>query len=474
MNVDNFGDAYKGDGTAESPYQIETAKQLAWLAYSSEYDSFENVYFELKKDITLNEGYNTESSLNGLKKYTLLYNNENDNEYVSKMSELLGYSGTIIPDKDSVHEWLTIGRDNSAFSGIFLGNHHTIYGLYIDSKENNYQGFFGKCSEKSRIVDLNIEAATVIGHKYTGIIAGMTEGSIDNCSVNSGVLASASYGGGIAGNAKLIANSSVLNGFVNCTTSSDGNAEYINFGGIVGSCNYLINSYATSVFGYIDNAHNVGGLAGEVKKDLYNNISLGVVLSSWGGDYYEDNEEPISICDVVGVYNGDCKIPIKEKRLYYYSNGILEIQMSKECYNKILSRYEKYFTNIEFGSDFGYITVKDNKYNPYSDEYDPNVKLLNRNEFEKIKKNTVMGLGEFYAHDYVKSINAYNKISKRLQDKSKASDILNQGLENIGNFNTSDLYKAMTDYGIDGSLIEMKSWILANGNIPILESIVNN
>ena len=85
-----------------------------------------------------------------------------------------------------------------------------------------------------------------------------------------------------------------------------------------------------------------------------------------------------------------------------------------------------------------------------------------------------MGLGEFYAHDYVKSIDAYNKISKRLQDKSKASDVLNQGLENIGNFKTSDLYKAMTDYGIDGSVIEMKSWILANGNIPILESIVNN
>ena len=89
-----------GSGTAEDPYLIYTAEQLAYLAYM------------------VNNGYSTYSG-----------------NYIKLMSDL---------DMDSI-SWTPIGNSNYLFMGSFNGNHHTIKNLTL-TESLMYVGLFGRTS----------------------------------------------------------------------------------------------------------------------------------------------------------------------------------------------------------------------------------------------------------------------------------------------------------------------------------------
>ena len=112
-----------GTGTADDPYQVTAAQQLANIAYlvNETGETFVGKYFILKNDIVLNSGVLTAVA-----------------------------GGTA----GSLQQWTPIGRranagDNAhSFCGSFDGDGHTVSGLYIDNSSKGvdflrYTGLFG-------------------------------------------------------------------------------------------------------------------------------------------------------------------------------------------------------------------------------------------------------------------------------------------------------------------------------------------
>mgnify|MGYP003197044745 FL=1 len=69
---------------------------------------------------------------------------------------------------------MRIGNEKSPFTASFNGNGHTIYGLYIDTKEDA-QGLFGEaeyCGYESSIKNLTIKNAYIKGGSRVGAIVG--------------------------------------------------------------------------------------------------------------------------------------------------------------------------------------------------------------------------------------------------------------------------------------------------------------
>ncbi|HON21442.1 MAG TPA: hypothetical protein PLW70_08905, partial [Bacteroidales bacterium] len=135
-----------GDGTAQMPYQIENASQLAYMAneINSNADAYAGDYFELVADIDLNG-----------------------------------------------HNWAPIGNTSTnPFQGYFDGNNHFINDLNITVSGNNpqYIGLFGYIS-RGEVSNVHITGNGLINVSttnttlYIGSIAGYAFSSIiDNCS----------------------------------------------------------------------------------------------------------------------------------------------------------------------------------------------------------------------------------------------------------------------------------------------------
>ena len=128
-------ECFTGSGTESSPYLIQSAQDLANLAYivTDNNDDVTGKYFKMTHDIYLNDftvDANGAINANGdLKKWTPI-----------------GEYGSI---------W------NDDFQGIFDGDGHTIYGLYIEENDNRrYVGLFGTI-EDATIKNLTIRNAYV-------------------------------------------------------------------------------------------------------------------------------------------------------------------------------------------------------------------------------------------------------------------------------------------------------------------------
>lgn len=152
-----------GDGTADHPYQIQTAGQLESLTGHPE---LWGKCFALSADLDM----------------------------TGRM-----YSATLIaPDTDN---WQS-GFQGTPFSGTFDGQGHTIRNLTIrTSHQQNYVGLFGMIAQAGRIEDLHLLDAYVEGgsgsNSYVGVLAGYNAGTIINCSA-SGVV-SGGKGDGLVG-----------------------------------------------------------------------------------------------------------------------------------------------------------------------------------------------------------------------------------------------------------------------------------
>lgn len=161
----------KGEGTKESPYEIESVGNLYW--YVAKCQKWPDVICaKLTKDITVN--YNL---IDRLTKED--YENDN-NKFFS---------------------WTAIG-DSLSETMVFDGDGHTISGLYCCSQDQNDVGFFASISSRATVKNLRIADSYFYskGGNVGGIIASSRNTFVVNCSFQ-GIVNGNKYVGGIAGEA---------------------------------------------------------------------------------------------------------------------------------------------------------------------------------------------------------------------------------------------------------------------------------
>ena len=214
-----------GDGSAENPYQITTAAQLAQLA-------------------TL---VNAEDILYNAAHYKLM-NNIDLSEYGETFNGGRG--------------WIPIGYVNNSglnkpFKGVFDGNQNVITGLYINTTQMMV-GLFASVVDGS-IINLGVENADITGHWYVGgIVCRMADGIISNCYITGTVIGtfdSWTVVGAIAG--EIGGNSLITNCYSTATVSGAGALV----GGIVANAydeSSVSNCWAT---GAVSGTNSVGGIA---------------------------------------------------------------------------------------------------------------------------------------------------------------------------------------------------------------------
>ena len=152
-----------GSGTASSPYKISTAAELSWFAQQVN-SGKRSACAVLTADIDLN-----------------------------------GEPWTPIANKGL----------NNGYTGTFDGKNHIIHGLYLTASKNQCLGLFGTVDRSGVVKNLNAAGTALISNGAgTGLIAGVSSGTIYNCGASVFLRAdekapttanSAAYAGGIVG-----------------------------------------------------------------------------------------------------------------------------------------------------------------------------------------------------------------------------------------------------------------------------------
>jgi hypothetical protein len=229
-----------GDGTEETPYEIESPAQLDEIR-----DHFgAGVYFQLTADIDLD----------------------------------------VSPYKDG-EGWEPIGTSDTPFQGHIDGNGFRIMNLRIikESEHSGYYpdtnsllGLFGSIGSNGNISNIILENVHVYGYEGIGGLAGENKGIISNSSV-SGSVSGQDAGGLVA---------YISGGTINNSYSTANVVAYDDVGGLVGVIDnngIITNSYATgSVTALSLDADNVGGLVGikgtgTITNSFYNRDTTGQV-----------------------------------------------------------------------------------------------------------------------------------------------------------------------------------------------------
>ncbi len=270
-----------GSGTSADPYQINTAADLAYLAYYS--GTAGGKYYSLNTDIDL-----------------------------------------------AGHQWPLIGGIYTTyFSGTFLGNGHTIYNLTIDSSGESaiyqFAGLFGLTVDAT-ISDLTLSDAYIHSQsvRIGALIAWADSGTtMTNCHViNSdikGVGSSSSYVGGLIGTISSTRSTTGIN-VTGCSSSAtvsilDNPANKIALGGLVGA---LISTYGVNevdiVNSYSDGevigpgvSYGFSGGAGGLVGSIFHAVSSGSNIVTMSNCY---SSCPVSgqILGIAGGFLGNAEL----------------------------------------------------------------------------------------------------------------------------------------------------------------------
>ncbi|HHU48089.1 MAG TPA: hypothetical protein GXZ40_09360, partial [Bacteroidales bacterium] len=289
-----------GDGTAQNPYLIENAAQLAYMSseINNNAGAYIGAYFDLVADIDLN-GYN----------------------------------------------WTPIGTSANQFQGYFNGNDHTIDNLNISINGNSpqYVGLFGYVSngEISNVHIIGEGTISVRGTSttfYIGSIAGYANSStIDSCSNQSNLIVNHTgtttsyntYLGGLVG--YLTGNTSPAPGSLSYLTNSM-NQGKINF-------NITFESSTSSSYYW---RHYIGGIAGRTDYATLENCG---------------NLDSMFLMNNVITYSKNSYIYAGGITGYVYGTSALPVNIKKN-YNKgkiILNNLAKTTHNSYSANAWGYI-----------------------------------------------------------------------------------------------------------------------
>ncbi len=191
LNAENAADAWNGTddtswytdaeedaGTADKPYEISTAEQLAGLAQLvNGGTNFSGKFIKLTADILLNEL---------------------DKDGMPRVAE-----GQTEP-----HKWTPIGNNKKKFQGTFDGDGHAVSGLYINEAKT-HKGLFGAINSAT-VKNLIVTGSVNSGNKNNagGIVGNSTNSIVQNCgfygTVRSTTTATALVGGVVGGGSKAI------------------------------------------------------------------------------------------------------------------------------------------------------------------------------------------------------------------------------------------------------------------------------
>lgn len=267
--LENTDIPFNGSGTEGSPYLIDTAEQLYWLATS------------------INDGSIFSTDLSD--KYYRLTSNIDLTAYGAGWDEGKG--------------WNPIGGGTfNGFEGHFDGGGHTITGLYINRPDQSNVGLFRRIDDGT-VENLGLIGVDITGSSNVGGLVGYlhddgnlynsARATIRNC-YTTGMIRGSSRTGGIAGSVKS-------ESYQNCTISNCYSTATIigssYTGGIAGNLGFGIirNSYS---IGAISGTSSVGGIAGLV--DTAGQISdcaaLNISVSGTGniGRIFGSSETSIS------------------------------------------------------------------------------------------------------------------------------------------------------------------------------------
>lgn len=220
--------------------------------------------------------------------------------FLNRVSDMF-VDGELVEDTSNLNQWTPINASNTNIE--FIGNNHTIYGLYINVTDNTSNlGLFSDI-KTAKFSNLTMGKGYINGGSNVGGFAGsMSYGYdtvFDNCHNYVDITSYRMSAGGFIGSdyADPSVRDVVLS-FINCTNSGDiklvnGFSVYSGVGGFVGmnlSCNLNFTSCANSGdihFDNIDNENNFqfGSMFG------YNHTSrtINITQCSNTGKFYKNN-----------------------------------------------------------------------------------------------------------------------------------------------------------------------------------------
>ena len=170
-----------GTGTADDPYRIATAEQLAHFRDKvNGGTTFEGKYIVLTANIDLISSSGTKQGFGTIGTPTIDYGEE------------------YRPNGTGGNVRIATDVSGKAFQGVFDARIYEIKNLYWNG--GDYRGLFGYIGEKGKVYNVTISNVELISTgSLNGTIAAVNRGLIDNCVVASGTVKSAGRAGGIVG-----------------------------------------------------------------------------------------------------------------------------------------------------------------------------------------------------------------------------------------------------------------------------------
>lgn len=265
-----------GSGTAESPYLIASAAQLADVGTKVDYYYNWKKYFLQIADIDLSS----------------------------------------VCSQESNKSWTPIGMQKR-FKGVYDGGNHSISNLYINTNQT-YCGLFSYISDDNAIVkNVRLISGSVISTAdFVGGIAGFNYmGTIANCSNAASIVSTGNKCGGIAGtndvtivgcsNTGSVTGATLVGGItgeqskdavmVGC--SNTGNVKNTSYGagGLIGWLNNCSNVFGCFTTGTVSGSDDFGSVIGRSLSGAVNNIYY---VSQEGINWY-GNYQATSMTDVI-------------------------------------------------------------------------------------------------------------------------------------------------------------------------------
>ena len=215
-----------GTGASGSPFQIDSAEDLAWFMYAvnNANSTYKNAFAVLTANIDLTGA---------------------------------DYGGTA----EAPLQWLPIGKASStSFQGSFNGNNKTISHLSIREYSAAGCGLFGYLASGGTITGVKMDASCTISSTSDSVggVVGRTNGSVavSNCT-SAATVSGKQYVGGVVGDSASMG--LTLSGCHN-TGSVSGSSNYV--GGIIGDAYGIVSITGCSNSGAITGGIHTGGVMG--------------------------------------------------------------------------------------------------------------------------------------------------------------------------------------------------------------------
>lgn len=167
---ENEVQGFNGEGSENSPYEVSTAAELAYLAQQvNGGETYSGKYFILTNDIVLND-------------------------------KVLDENGDLVDDVSGLKEWTPIGITESGFCGFFDGRNFSIKGVYINKTDvkDNAKALFCIIGRNGVVENFGVIDSYIRANTLCAGIAYLNNGEIINCHTKGKYSASRALPAGIA------------------------------------------------------------------------------------------------------------------------------------------------------------------------------------------------------------------------------------------------------------------------------------